>query len=415
MSSSTPHLVSTPPGPGGACDPAALEFSQIQTGDSAHLSKIVTAQEIEAFASVSGDYNPLHMDPAFASRTTFQRRVAHGMLVASYVSTLIGMRLPGAGALWARQNFQWLAPVFIGDRVDLTLTVTHKSMGTRTLAVEIKALNQDGKMVMQGEGSILVLEQRKTARDLPLSERLALITGSARGIGAATALAIGAAGAAVVVNYLRSEPEAEEVCRTIRAAGGRAIALQADVADPDAVLRATERARQEFGKPVDVLVNNAGSPFLPRPAMQTTWEEMQAQLDIHLRGAFNCCKAVIGGMLEQNSGRIVNIGSTLTSTVPPPHWTGFVVAKSALKALTRSLAAEFGASGIRVNMVSPGITETDSIADLPERLRKVQAMQTPLRRLTTPDDVARAVTFLCSEGGEFITGADIPVCGGAVM
>jgi 3-oxoacyl-[acyl-carrier protein] reductase len=120
-------------------------------------------------------------------------------------------------------------------------------------------------------------------------------------------------------------------------------------------------------------------------------------------------------MIQQKSGRIVNIGSILTWSVPPAQWSAFVVAKTALKALTRSLAAELGPSGVRVNMISPGTTETESTAAIPERLRKLQAMQTPLRRLATPEDIAQTALFLCGEASQFITGADIPVCGGAGM
>ena len=116
---------------------------------------------MEAFAKLSGDRNPLHMDDSFAARTHFQRRVVHGMLVANYVSALIGMRCPGPGALWSQQNFRWLAPVFIGDRIDLTMKVTHKSEGSRSLTIEVKALNQEGKVVMEGEGTVTALEERQ--------------------------------------------------------------------------------------------------------------------------------------------------------------------------------------------------------------------------------------------------------------
>ena len=101
--------------------------------------------------------------------------------------------------------------------------------------------------------------------------------------------------------------------------------------------------------------------------------------------------------------------------MPPAQWTAFNVAKTALHALTRSLAVEFGPQGIQVNTISPGMTQTDSVAAVPERLRKLQAMQTPLRRLGSTDDVAAAVLFLCSEAGEYITGIDLPVCGGWSM
>jgi 3-oxoacyl-[acyl-carrier protein] reductase len=175
------------------------------------------------------------------------------------------------------------------------------------------------------------------------------------------------------------------------------------------------KASQEYKRPVTMLVNNAGSMPEPRPFMQTSWEEMQATFDLHVRGAFHCSQAVIPGMMEQKSGRIVNIGSSFLMNTPPVNWSNFLVAKSAMQALTRCLGAELGPHGIRVNMVSPGLVETESIAGLSERLRKVQAMQTPLRRLASPAEIAAVVAALCSSAGDFVTGAEIPVSGGLQM
>jgi 3-oxoacyl-[acyl-carrier protein] reductase len=391
------------------------DFAGIAVGDEARLVKKILAEDLEAFARLSGDYNPLHMDAEFARRTSFQRRVAHGMLVAGYVSTLVGMHLPGAGALWAQQNFRWRAPVFIGDEISIALRVTHKSEGTRTLTLEVSAVNQHGQTVMEGEGTAMVLEERQTNRDLPLAERVALVTGSSRGIGAAVATALAEAGARVVINSVRNEAAAAELRRAIEGCGGHALAVQADVAEPDAVARMVEQARRHFGRPVDVLVNNAGGPVHAKPFLATSWDDLRSHLDVQLRGAFNCCQATLPAMLEAKSGRIVNVGSIYAWNAPPLNLTGYVTAKAALQAFTRALAAEFGPRGVRVNLVSPGMTETDLIGDVPERLRKVQAMQTPLRRLASPEDVARTVLFLCSEAADFITGADIPVCGGVTM
>lgn len=391
------------------------DFAAIQVGDTASLTRTIAAEDVEAFAALSGDYNPLHMDAAFARGTSFQKPVAHGMLVAGFVSTLIGMHLPGPGALWTRQHFRWPAAVFAGDTVTVTLRVTHKSGGARTLAIEVTAVNQNGKTVMEGDGSVMLLERRGRAPDRALAGCVALVTGASRGIGAAVALALGAAGARVAVNYLTRADAAESVVHAIAASGGTAVPVRADVTDPAAVAAAVEEIAQTFGAPVDVLVNNAALPWVPRPFLETAWTDAQRMLDVHVRGAWECCRAVLPGMLEQKSGRIVNIGSILTRNVPPSQWTAFVMAKAALHALTRSLAVEFGPRGILVNMVSPGMTETDSLAFVPERLRKVQAMQAPLRRLGQAEDIARAVLFLCSEAGSYCAGADIPVCGGAGM
>jgi 3-oxoacyl-[acyl-carrier protein] reductase len=395
------------------CEPAAIE--SIQPGDRAAFSKTITTEDVDAFAAFSGDYNPLHIDKEFARRTMFGRPVAHGMIVASLVSRMVGMHLPGPGALWTEQQFRWLAPVFIGDTVHVEAVVRQRSTGANILTIEVKAVNQDGKTVLEGQGSVMMVEASVRQADRALRERCALVTGASRGMGAAIASALGGAGACVAVNYRDRVAEAEEVCRAIREQGGRALAVRADVADEAAVKAAVAGAGEEFGRAVDILVNNAGPSPVPRAFLETSWEQVEQLLEVQLRGAFNCCQAVIPGMVEQHSGRIVNIGSALGWGAPPPNWTGFLMVKSALKSLTRSLAAEFGPRGIRVNMVSPGMTETDSIAAIPERLRKVQAMQTPLRRLGTAEDIARTVVFLCSDGGEFISGADVPVCGGMAM
>jgi 3-oxoacyl-[acyl-carrier protein] reductase len=392
------------------------DLASIEAGATAHLSKTITREDILAFAHLTGDHNPLHVDAEFARSTNFQKPVAHGMLLASFVSTMVGMQLPGPGALWMRQSFRWPVPVFAGDSIDITLRVTHKSTGSNTLTVEVNAVNQDGKTVMSGEGAVMLLEKTPQQKEeKQLAERVAFVSGASRGIGAAIATRLAKEGAAVLVNYNRDEKAAESVVSSIRDMGGRAISVQADVAAADGIARAVEQGRKEFGRVVDVLVNNASVAFVPKAFTDTAWDEIQEFIDVQLRGAFQCCRAVLPGMLEQKSGCIVNIGSALTGSIVPPNWTLFVMVKSALLGLTRSLATELGPQGIRVNMVSPGTTATDSIGGLAERLRKVQAMQTPLRRLASGDDVAKAVVFLCSGASSFMTGADLPISGGSSL
>ncbi|MEZ5353284.1 MAG: SDR family oxidoreductase [Bryobacteraceae bacterium] len=392
---------------------ATRPIASIAVGETASFERVITPEQIEAFAALSGDRNPLHVDADYARRTTFQKPVAHGMLVGAMVSTLIGMHLPGPGALWNQQSFRWLAPVFAGDTIKVEGRVTQVSHGAGTLTIAVTAVNQNGKKVMEGEGTVMLLSPREEKIEKAIGERVVLVSGGSRGIGAATALEFGRAGAMVAVNYLRREDAAEALCRRIEEEGGRAVAVQADVSASGDVRRAVDAAAEAFGRPVDVLVNNACATPEPKPFLETEWSDFAALLDVQLRGAYHCARAVLPAMVAQGSGVIVNIGSSLIEQPPPAQWSAWVSAKSALLGLTRTLAVEFGPKGVRVNMVSPGATETDSIAAVPERLRKVQAMQTPLRRLAEPIDVARTVVFLCSEGGRFITGADVPVSGGA--
>jgi 3-oxoacyl-[acyl-carrier protein] reductase len=141
----------------------SVGFEQLGVGQSAVLHREVTAEAVERFAELSGDWNPLHMDDAFASATPFGRRVVHGALVAAYVSTMVGTQLPGYGSLWVQQMFRWRLPVFIGDRLEITATVTHKSAGTRTVVIAVRTTNQNGQVVMDGDGAVMLPKVREQA------------------------------------------------------------------------------------------------------------------------------------------------------------------------------------------------------------------------------------------------------------
>lgn len=136
---------------------------------------------------------------------------------------------------------------------------------------------------------------------------------------------------------------------------------------------------------------------------------------MNVRGAFYCAQAVLPAMLEAKSGDIIFIGTTYTDGMPPPQQARYIVAKSALVSLARCLAIEYGLFDIRVNVVAPGMTETEMIADLPDKVKMLTKMQTPLRRLAQAEDIADAVAFLLSKAARHITGQTIRVCGGSVM
>lgn len=386
---------------------AIRKFEDLQVGEECRLTRTLTAADVDAFARVSGDVNPLHMEDGFARENGFRGRVVHGVLLASFVSTAVGMQLPGPGSLWTQQSFRWRLPVYIGDTVTITLKITFKSAGTRTVSISLTAVNQTGAVVMEGEGAVKLLEERTAREEVPMNERLALVTGSAKGIGAAIATALAEAGASVAVHYHTSGEQAAALCQGLENQGCRAFAVEADVTGPESVSQAIARIEEKFGRPVDILVNNAGLSNRAGAFLETPWELIQSALDVHLKGAYHCCQRVLPGMLERGSGIVVNIGFAGSAPQLP-----FTVAKSALRGLTRSLAHEYGPKGIRVNMVSPGMVEIGAGDQVPERIRKLQAMQAPLRKLCTPRDVAQTVLFLCSDAGRLITGADIPVSGG---
>ncbi len=246
-----------------------------------------------------------------------------------------------------------------------------------------------------------------------LEKRVALVTGSSRGIGAATAKLLAANGAAVAVNYHQSEGAARRVVEEIRKGGGKAIALRADVRERRDVEAMVAEATRRLG-PIDTLVANASIGFPIRPFTELAWEEVQAKLLGELGSAFFCCQAVVPGMIERRSGCIVAVSSGL-SRHPGPGFTAHSAAKAGLDGFMRSLALELGPHGIRVNVVSPGLTDTDATAYQPAEMKQAVARMTPLRRIGLPDDVAGAVLFLASDHARFVTGAYVPVSGGALM
>lgn len=248
---------------------------------------------------------------------------------------------------------------------------------------------------------------------MPLTDKVAIVTGSSRGIGAATARLLAENGAKVVVNYNESRAAGERVLEEIQQAGGDGILVQADVTEPTQVSAMVQQAEQELG-PVDILVNNASITFPVVPFLEYAWDDFERKLTRELKASFLCSKAVAPGMLRRGHGAIVNISSGL-SRQPGLGFVAHSCAKSGLDAFTRALAAELGPGGIRVNTVAPGLTMTDATANQPEPMREAIRQQTPLERLGEPEDIAGAVLFFCVDGSRFVTGAYLPVSGGIQM
>jgi 3-oxoacyl-[acyl-carrier protein] reductase len=248
----------------------------------------------------------------------------------------------------------------------------------------------------------------------PLSAKVALVTGSSRGIGAATASVLAARGFRVVVNYHASAPEAQEVVKAISAAGGEAVAIQADVTAPGDVSRLVGDIEQRWGS-VDVLVHNALIPFDITSFAELTWDQLGGKLERELRAAFLLTKAVVPGMISRGYGRLVFL-STGLSRHPREGMITLGTAKAALDQFVRYIALELAPHGITANLVAPGTVAGTTMSRklTPEKLHELAAA-TPMGRLVRPDDVARTVAFFASEDSGFTTGHYIPLSGGVTM
>ena len=236
-----------------------------------------------------------------------------------------------------------------------------------------------------------------------LEGKLALVTGASRGIGRAIAAELARAGASVVVGYRSGAEEAEALATEI---GGRAV--QADVADPEQAARLVEEAGD-----LDILVNNAG---LTRDGLilRMSDEDWRTVLDTNLGGVFHTCRAAARGMMKKRRGAIVNLTSVV-GLHGNPGQTNYAASKAGIVGFTKSLAKEMASRGVRANAVAPGYIQTALTEVLPDEVQQAILANTPLGRLGTPEDVAGAVRFLCSDEASFVTGEVLLVDGGLGM
>jgi len=243
-------------------------------------------------------------------------------------------------------------------------------------------------------------------------KKVALVTGASRGIGRGIALQLAREGWDLCVNYIQHQTAAEETVAEIRAMGCRAIAVQADVADSQAVEAMVRQAEAELGH-ISLLVNNAG--IAGQSLFQDISDEMwNRYMGVNLGGARNTIRAVLPYMLHEKSGCIVNI-SSIWGLRGASCEVAYSCTKAALIALTRSLAMELAPSHIRVNCVAPGVINTDMVQVLGQETLQELAQQTPLGRLGTPEDIAHAVSFFASEKASFITGQVLTADGGFIV
>jgi len=238
---------------------------------------------------------------------------------------------------------------------------------------------------------------------MKLKGRTALVTGGSRGIGRAIALALAEEGADVAINYVSSEPAAKEVADRIRKIGRHSILAQADVGDYPDTFRMAQDVLKDFGH-LDILVNNAGvnsdKTFVKMD--HASWRKVLA---INLDGVFNCTKVFVDQMLKQEWGRVVNITSVI-GQIGNFGQANYAASKAGVAAFTK---------GVTVNAVAPGFIETEMVQGIPDKVRDKLLSQIPLRRFGTAEEVGRAVVYLVSSDGDYITGAELSINGGLLM
>lgn len=244
------------------------------------------------------------------------------------------------------------------------------------------------------------------------NERIAVVTGGSRGIGRGIALELAKRGATVIVNYQKNADAANEVVEAISAAGGKALALQADVSQEEDANRLIKTTIETYGK-IDILVNNAGTTR-DGLIMRMSADDFDSVLQTNLRSTWLCSKAAVQSMMRKRYGRIVNITS-ISGIMGNGGQTNYSASKAGIIGLTKALAREVATRSITVNAVAPGFVATDLTAGLPEDIAKRINENIPLGRWATIEDVALATAFLASDEASYITGHILHVDGGLAM
>jgi len=398
---------------------------------------LITQEIVSNFADFSSDYNPIHVDAAYAKQHGYSRQVSHGVIQLVFLSKIIGMDFPGAGAMWMKQTVNWLLPVLVGDSIEIILTVKHYSYSTKILILLVEIFNQQNKRVMTGESQVKITKQlsNKIVNQLTdvnfvenqkvnaivdsdknyniSNKRVALVTGATRGIGEAIVRRLAYDGFNVVVNYRNDKESANIIVDEIIRLGGDAIAVYSDITSKNDIKSMSDVILNKWGR-CDVIIHGASPPLEIINVEQLSYENIELYLDVYLKGAVTLVEFFSPLMVSHKFGRFVFLGTSALYGEPPAGMAAYVAAKEALWGYTKSLATSMARYGITANMVSPSLTITELTTDVPARVKEVEAIKSPMRRLATVDDTANQISYLCNDNSSYVNGINIPITGGPI-
>jgi len=393
------------------------KYRDIHVGDKETLSHTITKEDLGKFVELTGDDNKLHVDEKFASTTQFKKPVVHGMLGASFISTIIGTKIPGDGALWFSQTLEFLLPVRIGDQLTIVAEVLKKNDKEQIIELKTEIYNQNRQIVTKGVAKVKIIEQEQPVNVISetneVRKKYALIIGGSGGIGSEVCLQLAKEGFNIAIHYNSNKERASELKENIDALGVKCIIAKADLFKESEITELLNSVSRYF-EDIDVLVNAAASSITNTRFQDLNWSDYQKQIDVNLKSVFIISKMVSALMVKKGKGKIINIGS-FSSEKPNNDWSHYITAKTGLIGLTKSMAFELAPKGINVNMVTPSLVSTELTADIPEKFKLLTASQTPMRRLAKPEDVTGAISFLASDKSDFLVGENIRVNGGQIM
>lgn len=393
------------------------KYEQLKVGDKAELKHLITQDDINKFVELTGDDNKLHINAEYAKKTSFKKPVAHGMLGASFISTIIGTKIPGDGALWFSQTIEFLLPVRVGDELTVIAEIIKKTDSSRSIELQTNIYNQYKQKVTSGIAKVKVIEQQTDIEEKCnelIQGKNVLIIGGTGGIGRATCIELAKQGYNVAVHYNSNKEAARQISDKVLELGGKTCMVSGNITSLKNTEEIITQVNRKLGQ-INVLINCATLKLPNIKFEKLVWQDIEDHININVKSNFYLAQLLIPSFKENRYGKFIFLTSQVTENVPPSDWSFYTIAKYALNGLAKSLAVELAPFNIKVNLVSPGMTETELVADIPERSKLLLSAKTPLRRLATPEDVANAVAFLVSDKADYITGETIRVNGGQVM
>ncbi len=392
-------------------------------GAEATLAVDVSEALVRSFAELTGDSNPLHFDDDFARARGFSGRVAHGMSYASFISTLIGMHVPGPGALWISQSVRFVAPVYPGDRLLLTGRVTGVDTRARVLRLAVTAQNAQQQRVLEAECEIMVprpkgaVVEHAAGSQAPAvrkgQQRVVLLAGASGELGGAIAKTLARQGFAIGLAG-RKAGRLTALAAEVGELGAPSSCIQMDLCDEKSVDAAVDQLEASLGQ-AEIVVHAASAPLESLPMKEVPAAQLARHVEVQAGGLLRLFQRCSAGMLQQGSGHFIYIGSTIVRGAPAKGLSAYAAGKAAAISLVRSIGVEYAPHGIRANTVSPYFLETGLNASVSEKTRHLAAAQVPMRRLARLEEIADAVAFLASDAGCFINGHDLVVDGGQTM
>jgi 3-oxoacyl-[acyl-carrier protein] reductase len=390
----------------------------IKIGKKFSTSVIISRNIIDEFSKFSGDYNPIHLDEKEAKKYGFNKPVAHGAIILSMISKLIGNEIPGPGALWLSQDINWLNPVFVDDRIEVTLKVIHFSKIHKIITLETTAFKDNKIQVMRGEAKVKISNVSKKkivvvnkVEKKPIANKKKtqiLITGGSGKLGWAIAEKLSKEGLNVVITYNKNKKNVLSLKKSINRKYKKNIEI--------IKLNLLGDYKKELVK-----ISKLNIQGFIHCAINKIVEINPKDIDPDIfykdwlfscQSILNICKVILPNMIEKKFGRLIFLGTSAMDNDSPKGWSSYLMNKHALWGLTKSFSKELGPDGITSNMVSPSLILSDLTQDIPERVKELMAIKNPLGRLATPEDVANTVYFLTKKEAEYINGQNLFITGG---